>query len=115
MSFVLVPGTIVSADAALSEIYTNAPVSIGDYESWDVTFKLKTSTAGAGTLLVTLQYNDGEGTQDITVGLALTAGAYSVNTFSGLWRKTSEIVSIKYEYQAAIVDGECEVYIVIQC
>lgn len=96
----------------MSEYYQATPASNGPFELWDVCVKMETHTAGLGALLVTVQYNDDEGTQDLNVALTLTAGNYSVVTWPDLFRDCSEIVSIAFTY--LVPGGTCDVTILVR-
>lgn len=96
----------VTAAAAMAEYYiaTNE-----GHQIWDFMVKMKTNTAGAGQLLVTIRYNDGEGPQDLNVALNLTAGNYLVAPFPNEWRDTSQNIQLEFTYLAA--GGTCDVEI----
>lgn len=111
MSAALVAPVEISADAAMSEYYSATAFSGGPFELLDIAVKMKTHTAGLGTLLVTVRYDDGEGPQDLNVALALTAGNYSVATWPNIWRDTS--VNIQAAFQYLVPGGTCDVEVLV--
>lgn len=79
-------------------------------EAWAFVVKLKTNTAGAGQLLVTLRYGDGEGDQDLNVALNLTAANYAVVAWSDLFVDTTHNLQLAFTYLAP--GGTCDVTII---
>lgn len=101
---------LVAADAAMAEFY---PATSEGNRIYDFMVKIKTHTAGLGTLLLTLRYDDGEGPQDLNVALALTAGNYTVAAWPNEWRDTTRNVQLQFTYLAGLVSGSADVE--VQC
>lgn len=99
---------VVTADQALTSYYPASQIGDTDPALWDVVVKIKTHTAGLGTLLVTVRYHDGEGLQDLNVALALTAGNYAIAAWPGILRSASQPVSVGYTFLAGLVSGSAD-------
>lgn len=102
---------VVSADQAMTAYYPASQYGDTDPAVWDVVVKMKTHTAGLGTLLATIRYHDGEMLQDLNVALALTAGNYAIATWPDILRSASQPVSVAYTFLAGLVSGVCDVTI----
>lgn len=91
----------------MGEIY---PLHVpSPHELWDIVVKMKTNTPGAGTLLTTVRYNDGEGDQDLNVSLNLTAGAYAVAAWPCIWFDSAHPVSLAYTFLSAGGTADVEI------
>jgi hypothetical protein len=103
---------IVSVDQVATE-YLPAATGYGDTEPamWDIAIKIKTHTPGAGTLLATVTYHDGEGFQDLNTALGLTAGNYSLVSWPCVLRDPSHPVSVAYTFLSPGGEGEVSIFL----
>lgn len=72
---------------------------------------MQTVTPGAGNLLITVQYFDGNVNQQLNAAMALTAGNSISTTWPDLYQDLSGPVSIQFTYLGGIVSGTCLVRI----
>lgn len=99
----------VTADIAMTSYWT--ALNCG-HQIYDFMIKMKTHTAGAGQLLATIRYDDGEGPQDLNAALNLTAGNYIAQPFPNEWMNTAVDIQLGLTFLAA--GGTCDVEIQVR-
>lgn len=70
------------------------------------------NTPGLGNLLCTLQYYDGQATQQLNVSLNLTVGNALIQSWPNIWHDLSGAVSMQLTYLGGIVSGTCDVKLI---